>query len=157
MILCQLIRLPNTSPLINRKAIKEYLNKDSVIIGSNPNGMEAKSTMKDSFGHQPYPIQDLAMERNRVQQKLTKNTIVFGMDKNNYFKAGHSRTTSQDLSQKSKESKIAAESVKQKLQAHNFKFGSFAPDYHLSSNLGDKQLSTQDSGLQADKLIKKPN
>lgn len=132
--------------------IKEYLSRDSVNIQTHKNAVEKTSTMKDAFSNQAFNIEDNIGDRQRIQNKLMKNTVVFGHDKNNYLTRKHSRTDSQALAMQSQESKLAAESVKQKLQSHNFKFGSYKPEYSLSSNPADKQLLTQEAVAQALKL-----
>lgn len=126
------------------------MSKDSVSIKTGPDVTEQTSTMRDAFGKDSYQMEDSSFERYKIQQKITKNTIVFGMDKDRYFKPGHSRSSTHDLSQHSKEARQAADGVKKKLLSHNFRFGSHKPDYRLSSD-GDK-IVTKETLMEAYKL-----
>ncbi|CAI2361909.1 unnamed protein product [Moneuplotes crassus] len=97
--------------------------------------------MKDAFSDQNYKVGDASAERQKLRLKNTKNTIVFGIDKTSYFKRGENKVLTSELSQYSKDAKKAADSVKEKLRSHNFKFGSHQVDYTLSSQ-GDKDPKT---------------
>jgi len=111
--------------------------------------------MRDAFSNQNYEVKDTSIDRQKVQHKLTKNTIVFGIDKTSYFKSNHSRAESQELSKYSQDAKNAAENVKNKLRADNFKFGSHKIDYRLSSHV-DKALCTQDPLMHSQQMKKGP-
>lgn len=104
-------------------------------------GTETTSTMKDSFANQMYYVNN----DPKIQIKHKKDTIIFGHDKSDYFKARNSRTSTQDLSNISRETKQIADSVKQKLNMHNFKFGSYLPEYTSTSITGDKLILSPDA------------
>ena len=113
--------------------------------------------MRDAFQKQQFEGVDLCHEREKNQNKMTKNTVVFGHDKDTYVRSVNRRSNVQDLANNSKDSRIAAEGIKQKLGSHNFRFGSYKPEYEQSSNITDKQLATQAAIDKAQKLFKPQN
>ena len=136
---------PSTLRLINRKSIKEYLNRDSLNLRTEVKGVEATSTMKDSFAKQPYLLEENNNERKQIQAKHRKDTIVFGKDRANYFKLTNNRASTQEFANVSREIKEAAETVKQRLMAQNFKLGSYKPEYNSSSIAVDKVILSNEA------------